>query len=252
MRLQDKVAIVTGASSGFGAGIARRFAEEGAKVVLADIAEAAGRQVASEIVKAGGEAIFARVDVADNEATGRLVAAAFDRYGDLDIMVNNAGLPQAYGPMHEVDEAAFDRIFAVNVKSLFWAARHTVPHFRAKGGGAIINTSSTAAMRPRPGLVWYAGSKGAVDSITRAMAIELAPYNVRVNAINPVAGETPMLEQFIGGKATPAERRKFAAAIPLGRLSRPLDVANAAVFLASEEAQMITGLCLPVDGGRLI
>jgi 3-oxoacyl-[acyl-carrier protein] reductase len=251
-RLAGKVAIVTGSGAGFGAGIARRFAEEGCKVVIADIAEADGRRVATEIRDAGGDASFFKADVSQDEATGRLVSAAFERYGDLDIMVNNAGVPQVNGPMHEVGERDFDRIFAVNVKSLFWAARHTVPHFRAKGGGVIINTSSTAAVRPRAGLVWYNGSKGAVDAITRSMAIELAPHKVRVNAVSPVAGDTQMLEQFLGGPATPAERRRFEAAIPLGRLSRPLDIANAALFLVSDEASMITGVCLPVDGGRLI
>jgi 3-oxoacyl-[acyl-carrier protein] reductase len=252
MRLAGKVAIVTGAASGFGAGIAQRFAEEGAKVVLADIDEANGQRITAEIVAGGGDAAFVRADVSRDETTGRLVAATFERYGDLDVMANNAGVPQVTGPMHEVAEADFDRLFAVNVKSLFWAARHTVPHFRAKGSGVIVNTSSTAAARPRPGLVWYNGTKGAVDTITRAMAIELAPYKVRVNAVSPVAGETPMLEQFIGGRASPAERRRFQASIPLGRLCQPLDVANAVVFLASDEAAMITGLCLPVDGGRLI
>ena len=252
MRLKDKVAIVTGAGAGFGGGIAKRFAEEGAKLVVNDLAAEDGDKVTAEITAAGGEAIFVHADVTSDEDMGRLVSAALERFGSLDIMVNNAGVPQVSGPMEEVSEADFDRIFAVNVKSIYWSARHTVPHFRARGGGVIINTSSTAAISPRPNLVWYNGSKGAVDTITKAMAIELAPHGVRVNAVNPVAGDTQMLGQFMGGQVTPEMREKFLATIPLGRFSLPTDIANAALFLASDEAEMVTGLCLPVDGGRLI
>ncbi|MDP6707282.1 MAG: SDR family oxidoreductase [Alphaproteobacteria bacterium] len=252
MRLENRVAIVTGGGAGFGAGIAKRFAEEGARVVVNDLAEDDGEAVAAEIREAGGEAAFHRADVASDEEMGRLVATALERFGGLDIIVNNAGVPQVAGPMEEVSEADFDRIFAVNVKSLYWSAKHTVPHFRSQGGGVIINTSSTAAISPRPGLVWYNGSKGAVDTITKAMAVELAPDRIRVNAVNPVAGDTQMLGQFMGGQATPEMRQKFIATIPLGRFSMPFDIANAALFLASDEATMLTGVCLPVDGGRTI
>lgn len=252
MRLRGKTAIVTGGGAGFGSGIARRFAEEGAQVVVGDIAEDDGERVVAEITDAGGEAVFIGADVSRDADMGRLVTGALERFGGLDVMVNNAGVPQVNGRMEECSEADFDRIFAVNVKSLYWAARHVVPHFREQGGGVIINTSSTAAIRPRPGLVWYNGSKGAVDTITKAMAIELAPHKVRVNAVNPVAGDTQMLGQFMGGQVTPEMRERFLATIPLGRFSEPFDIANAALFLASDEAQMITGLCLPVDGGRLI
>lgn len=252
MRLRGKTAIVTGGGAGFGSGIARRFAEEGAQVVVCDIAEDDGERVVAEITDAGGEAVFIGADVSRDADMGRLVTGALERFGGLDVMVNNAGVPQVNGRMEECSEADFDRIFAVNVKSLYWAARHVVPHFREQGGGVIINTSSTAAIRPRPGLVWYNGSKGAVDTITKAMAIELAPHKVRVNAVNPVAGDTQMLGQFMGGQVTPEMRERFLATIPLGRFSEPFDIANAALFLASDEAQMITGLCLPVDGGRLI
>ena len=251
MRLKDKVAIVTGAGAGFGCGIAKRFAEEGAKLVVNDLAAEDGDKVTSEITAAGGEAIFVHADVTSDEDMGRLVSAALERFGSLDIMVNNAGVPQVSGPMEEVSEADFDRIFAVNVKSIYWSARHTVPHFRARGGGVIINTSSTAAISPRPGLVWYNGSKGEVDTITKAMAIELAPDKVRVNAICPVLGETGLTAQFMGGD-TPEKRARFVATIPLGSMSQPVDIARAALYLASDEADMVTGVLLEVDGGRCI
>ena len=252
MRLKDKVAIVTGGGAGFGEGIARRFAEEGAKVVVNDIAADDGERVAAVIRQAGGEALFCKADVATGADTERLIATAVARFGRVDIMVNNAGVPQRNMPLTEFDEAAFDRLFAVNVKALYWAARHVVPVMRRQGGGVILSTSSTAASRPRPGVVWYNGSKGAVDTITKGMAVELAGDRIRVNAINPVAGETQMLAEFMGGEVTEAMRARFLASIPLGRFSQPLDIANAAVFLASDEAAFITGVCLPVDGGRTV
>ena len=252
MRLKDKVAIVTGGGAGFGEGIARRFAEEGAKVVVNDIAADDGERVAAVIRQAGGEALFCKADVATGADTERLIATAVARFGRVDIMVNNAGVPQRNMPLTELDEAAFDRLFAVNVKALYWAARHVVPVMRRQGGGVILNTSSTAASRPRPGVVWYNASKGAVDTITKGMAVELAVDRIRVNAINPVAGETQMLAEFMGGEVTEAMRARFLASIPLGRFSQPLDIANAAVFLASDEAAFITGVCLPVDGGRTV
>jgi 3-oxoacyl-[acyl-carrier protein] reductase len=254
MRLQGKVAIVTGGGSGFGEGIAKRFAEEGARVIVNDIDERGGARVAAEIEKAQGQgsAAFVKADVAADADVARLVRASLDRYGKLDIVVNNAGVTHINGPMLEVSEALFDRVFAVNVKSLYLSARHTVPVFRKQGGGGcIINTASTAGLRPRPGLVWYNGSKGAAITITKAMAVELAPDKIRVNALCPVAGDTPLLASFMGGD-TPENRKKFIASIPLGRLSTPRDIANAALYLASDEAEFITGVALEVDGGRCV
>ena len=247
MRLQGKVAIITGAGSGFGEGIARRFAEEGAKVVVNDIVEAAARRVASEI---GGTAVVA--DVSRDADVKRLVESTVASLGRLDIVVNNAGTTHRNRPLLEVDEAEFDRIYAVNVKSLFLTAKHAVPHFRQAGGGCFITIASTAGVRPRPGLTWYNGSKGAAITTSRSMAAELGPDRIRVNVINPVIGETGMLEMFMGVPDTPENRKKFIATIPLGRMSKPLDIANAAVFLASDEAQFITGACLEVDGGRCV
>lgn len=251
MRLEGKIAIVTGGGSGFGEGIARRFAAEGAKVLIADIDDRKGNAVREAIAAAGGTAAYIHADVAATREVAAMVAAAVKRWGGLDIVVNNAGVPQANGPMLETDEATFDRIFAVNVKSLYLAAIHAVPVLAARGGGAIVNTASTAGLRPRPGLVWYNASKGAAITLTKAMAIELAPQNIRVNALCPVAGDTPMLGTFMGGD-TPENRARFVASIPLGRLSTPADIAGAALYLASDEAAFLTGVALEVDGGRCI
>lgn len=251
MRLKGKTALVTGAGSGFGEGIATRFAAEGAKVVVNDVVREAGERVAAAIRAAGGDATYAHADVSRGGDVEALVGAAIAAYGGLDVVVNNAGVSHRNQPMLDVEEAEFDRVFAVNVKSLYWTAKHVVPHFRARGGGAFVNIASTAGVRPRPGLVWYNGSKGAMITISRAMAVELAPDRIRVNVINPVAGETPLLATFMG-EDTPQRRAQFVGSIPLGRFSQPRDIANAALYLASDEADFITGACLEVDGGRCV
>ena len=253
MRLEGKIAVVTGAGSGFGEGIAKRFAEEGAKLVVNDIDDRGGERVAAEIDRAQGQgsAIYARADVSDNAAMESLVKRALTRFGRIDIMVNNAGTTHKNGPMLGVEEAMFDRVFAVNVKSIYLAAQHVVPVMRKQGGGSILNTASTAGLRARAGLVWYCGSKGAAVMLSKAMAQELAPDNIRVNALCPVAGDTPLLPSFMGGD-TPELRAKFLASIPLGRFATPRDVANAALYLASDEGAFITGVAFEVDGGRCI
>jgi 3-oxoacyl-[acyl-carrier protein] reductase len=248
MRLAGKTAIVTGGGSGFGEGIATRFAAEGADVVVADIDAAAAERVAAAI---GARAKALCVDVSRADDTRRMVAAAVDGFGRLDILVNNAGVSHVNGPMLGVDEATFDRVFAVNVKAIYLSAIEAVPVFRRQGGGVILNTASTAGLRPRPGLVWYNGSKGAAITLTKAMAVELAPEKIRVNCICPVAGDTPLLATFMG-RDTPEKRAQFKASIPIGRLSTPADIANAALYLCSDEAEFITGVAFEVDGGRCI
>ena len=248
MRLKDKTAIVTGAGSGFGKGIAMRFAKEGARVGVIDINAEAAREVASQI---GNSAFTMEADVSIDGDVSRMVQEALDRWGQLDILVNNAGTTHRNQPMTEVTEEEYERIFAVNVKSVYLGAKHVVPVMKKQGFGVILNVASTAGVRPRPGLVWYNTSKGAMMTATKAMAIELASEKIRVNAINPVAGETGMLHLFMG-EDTPEKRAQFISSIPLGRLSLPEDMANAALFLCSDEAEMITGLCMEVDGGRCI
>jgi 3-oxoacyl-[acyl-carrier protein] reductase len=252
MRLKDKVAIVTGAGSGFGEGIAKRFAQEGARVLVNDSVASAAARVAAEIRAAGGEAEPVVADVSKDAEVGAMVQAAFSAFGRLDIVVNNAGTTHRNRPMLEVGEEEFDRIYGVNVKSLFLTAKHAVPHFRKQGGGCFVNIASTAGVRPRPGLTWYNGSKGAAIVTSRSMAAELGPDGIRVNVINPVIGETGLLEMFMGVPDTPENRKKLVATIPMGRMSRPLDIANAALFLASDEAAFVTGACLEVDGGRCV
>lgn len=248
MRLKDKTAIVTGAGSGFGKGIAMRFAKEGARVGVIDINAEAAREVASQI---GNSAFAMEADVSIDRDVSRMVQEALDRWGQVDILVNNAGTTHRNQPMTEVTEEEYERIFAVNVKSVYLSAKHIVPVMKKQGFGVILNVASTAGVRPRPGLVWYNTSKGAMMTATKAMAIELAGEKIRVNAINPVAGETGMLHLFMG-EDTPEKRAQFISSIPLGRLSLPEDMANAALFLCSDEAEMITGLCMEVDGGRCI
>jgi len=251
MRLKDKVAIVTGGGSGFGEAMARRFAAEGAKIVVNDIDIANGARVADAITAAGGAARFVRADVARAAEVKALVAAGLDAFGRIDIMVNNAGYTHRNRSMLTVDEADFDRIFAVNVKAIYLAALEIVPVFRRQGGGVILNTASTAGLRPRPGLTVYNASKGAAITMTKSMAVEFAPDRIRVNCLCPVAGETAMLADFMGGD-TPENRARFTASVPLGRLSRPEDIANAALYLCSDEAAFITGAALEVDGGRCV
>ena len=247
MRLKNKIAIVTGAASGFGEGIARRFADEGARVLVADIDAERGARVAQAIPNG----LFHRVDVADGRQVQAMIQAATEAFGGLDILVNNAGIAQRRGPLDGFSEEQFDRLYAVNVKSIYHATLAALPIFRQRGGGVIVNTASTAAGRPRPGLTWYHGSKGAVVSLTRSLAVELAPDRIRVNAINPVIGETALTAEFMGGD-TPELRKSFVASVPLGRMSRPTDIANAALYLVSDEAEFITGVCLDVDGGRSV
>lgn len=251
MRLKNKIAIVTGAGSGFGEGIAKRFAQEGCKVVINDINATGGERVSKEINAAGGKAEFCRADVSRDADWAALLKFTLDSLGGLSIVVNNAGTTHRNQPLLDVTEEQFDRVYAINVKSLFHSARNIVPYFRQKGGGVFITVASTAGVRPRPGLVWYNSSKGAAIVASRAMAVELAPDKIRVNVVNPVAGDTPLLAEFMGSD-TPEMRAKFVSTIPLGRLSKPLDIANACLYLASDEAEFITGACLEVDGGRCV
>ncbi len=252
MRLPNQVALVTGGGSGFGAAICHAYAAQGAKLAVADLDVTKGEAVAAALRAAGTDAFFHRADVSRNADMAALVAATLQRFGRLDIMVNNAGISHANQPMLNVSEAEFDRIYAVNVKSLYLAAVHGVPVFRRQGGGCFINIGSTAAVRPRPGLTWYNGSKGAVVMITKSWAVELAPDRIRANAINPSIADTPLLTTFMGAADTPENRARFTASIPLGRLGRATDVANAAVFFADPASEFITGTCLEVDGGRCI
>ncbi|RZO46617.1 MAG: glucose 1-dehydrogenase [Proteobacteria bacterium] len=248
MRLKNKIAIITGAGSGFGKGIAIRFAEEEAKVVIVDINIDSAEKVAMEI---GKNALAIKCDVSQDGDVASLFEQTLEQFGSADILVNNAGTTHRNKPMTEVTEKEFDQIFAVNVKSVFLTAKHGVPLMKKKGQGVILNVASTAGQRPRPGLTWYNTSKGAMITATKAMAIELATFKIRVNAINPVAGETGMLHLFMG-EDTPEKRAQFVSSIPWGRLSQPEDMSNAALFLCSEEADMITGTCMDVDGGRCI
>ncbi len=245
MRLAGKTAIVTGGGSGFGAGIVRKFAAEGAKVFVVDINPDAAQAVADEV---GGTAITCNIaEGADVTALAETVLAA----GPLDILVNNAGVTHLPSALEDVTEDDFDRLYAVNMKAVYLTARAFVPHLKARGAGAILNVASTAGVSPRPRLNWYNASKGWMITATKTMAVELAPHGVRVNALNPVAGETPLLKSFMG-EDTPEMRAKFLATIPLGRFSTPEDLGNAACFLCSDEASMITGIAMEVDGGRCI
>ena len=254
MRLQGKVAVVTGGGSGFGAGIVRKFVAEGARVVVADVDLAGAEAVAAE---AGSAALALRADVARAADVRAMLDAAEQHFGGLDILVNNAGVTHLPTPLEEVAEADFDRIVAVNMKAIYLAMREAVPRLKARPAGAhgirgvVLNMASTAGVSPRPRLAWYNASKGWVITATRANAVELAPFGIRVVALNPVAGETPLLRSFMGAD-TPEMRAKFLSTIPIGRFSTPEDLGNAACFLVSDEASMITGVCMEVDGGRCI
>jgi 3-oxoacyl-[acyl-carrier protein] reductase len=248
MRLAGKVAIVTGAASGFGEGIARKFIAEGARVVVADRDGDGALRVADAL---GLHAVGVRADVTRAADVEAMVATAIERFDGLDILVNNAGMGHVPQPLESLEESDFDRILAVNVKAIYLAAREVVPRFKAQRRGVILNIASTAGVSPRPRLTWYNASKGWVITATRSMAVELAPFGIRVCALNPVAGETPMLKTFMG-EDTPEIRAKFLATIPIGRFSTPEDLGNAASFLCSDEASMITGVAMEVDGGRCI
>ncbi len=248
MRLKDKVAIVTGGASGFGAAIARHFVEEGAKVVILDLNGEGAARVAGNT----GQAVAVAGDVTKRADIDRAVASAVATFGRLDIVVNNAGWSYRNKPMLEVTEDEFDRVYAINVKSIFHMTNAAVPVMRRQGGGSIVNIGSTGGIRPRPGLTWYNGSKGAVNLLSSAMAAELAADKIRVNCIAPVIGETALLETFMGVPDTPENRAKFIATIPMGRMSQPDDIARACVYLASDDASFVTGVVLPVDGGRTV
>ncbi len=253
MRVSGKSIIVTGSGGGIGEGIAKRLAAEGAKIIVNDINTKNGDRVVAEIVAAGGVASFFAADVTQSDDVKALVAATVARYGKLDAMVNNAGWTHRNRPALEVPEDEFDKCYAVNMKSIYLSTVHAVPAFRANKGGSMINIASTAGVRPRPGLTWYNGSKGAVITTSKSLAAEFGPENIRVNCINPVFNPTTGLgTEFAGGPLTEAVLAKFRASIPLGRFSTALDVANAALYLASDEAAFISGVCIEVDGARCV
>ncbi len=248
MRLENKTAIITGGASGFGAGIAQKFINEGARVMITDLNGDAAKAMAEKL---GDQALAFGVDVSDDEQMAAMTKETLRAFGQIDIVVNNAGIGHTPQPMEEVSPETFERIFAINARSVYLCARHIVPLMKTQKSGAILNVASTGGVSPRPGLSWYNASKGWMITATKSMAVELAPHGVRVNAINPVAGETPLLKTFMG-EDTPAVREKFLASIPLGRFSTPEDMGNAACFLCSDEASMITGIAMEVDGGRCV
>jgi 3-oxoacyl-[acyl-carrier protein] reductase len=250
MRLLNKVALITGAGSGMGRASALLFSREGAKVSVADIDEKGGRQTV-ELVKAeGGDAAFIQTDVSKPEDVDRMVKKTVEHFGTLDILFNNAGIGTAFIPIEEVEESFWDRIMAINVKGIFLGCKYAVPVMKKQGGGVIINTGSIAGVRPRPGLSAYSASKGAAIMLTKALAIELAPFKIRVNCINPVVTDTPFLEKSIPASQLEEAKKAMMSTIPLGRLGRPEDIAQAALYLASDESSLVTGSCLDVDGGR--
>ncbi len=252
MRLPNKVALITGAASGIGRASAVLFAKEGAKIVVADIDETGGRQTVDLIAQGGGSAVFVKADVTKAGDVERMIKASVDQFGKLDILFNNAGVGTAFTPIEQVDEALWDRVMAINVKSIFLGCKYAAPVMKAQGGGVIINTASISGVRPRPGLTVYAASKGAVIVFTKAIAIEFAPYKIRVNCINPVVTDTAFITKTIEASQIEAAKKGMLSTIPLGRLGEPEDMAFAALYLASDEAGLVTGVSLDVDGGRAI
>ena len=248
MRLENKTAIVTGAASGLGKAIVEKFLGEGSRVVIVDVNESAARDLSATL---GSKTLAVKTDVGDTKSVENLKEVVFDNFDSVDVVVNNAGVTHLPTPLDEVTEEDFDRVFRINCKSVYLMAKAFVPHMKKQGSGSILNIASTAGVSPRPNLNWYNSSKGWMNTATRTMAVELAPFGVRVNAVNPVASETPLLASFLG-EDTPEMRQKFLSTIPLGRFAQPEDIANAACYLCSEEASMVTGVCMQVDGGRCI
>src|SRR5947208_6167663 len=253
MRFDGRTVIVTGAGSGFGEAIATRFAREGARVVVADVNEENGRRVAAAIAGEGGTARFVRTDVSRSAEVKAMIDLALSAFGGLDVLVNNAGFSHRMMPLWELPEEDYERVFATNVRGVYLGCKYAVPIMRDRGGGVIINTASIGAIAPRPGVTAYNATKGAVITLTRGLAVEVAPFHIRVNAVNPVAAETGFMKTALGLETLPdAIRRQLVATIPLGRLTEPRDVAAAVLFLASDDAAFLTGVCLDVDGGRSI
>lgn len=252
MRLPNRSALITGAASGIGRASAVLFAREGAKVAVADIDETGGRQTVDLIAKEGGSAIFVKADVTKAKDVERMIKTSVDQFGKLEILFNNAGIGTAFTPLEQVDEALWDRVMAINVKSIFLGCKYAAPVMKAQGGGVIINTASISGVRPRPGLTVYAASKGAVIVLTKAIAIEFAQYRIRVNCINPVVTDTAFITKTIEASQVDAAKKGMLSTIPLGRMGKPEDMAFAALYLASDEASLVTGISLDVDGGRAI